>query len=463
MAVATVHDRPFGSKRPRGNWSSSGSSPKCRRPGTGPTRRGRGEPLDRAARLGSEDSARRAATGLDPAAGTSCDVEIVGDPEATLSVRFALYHLLSSTRRQGESAVGARGLTGTAYAGHVFWDTEAFVLPVLAAVDGRAARSLLEYRIRRLEPARKRAEASGRLGARFPWESAGSGRDVTPHTGIDQHGEQVQIDTGELEEHVTADIAWAAWRLSSWEGDWSFLMGRGRSLVVETARYWASRIRRDGRGRGHIDAVTGPDEYHENVDDNAFTNLMARWNLEKAAELADRFPEDDVAPEESAAWREAATSLVDNYDPVSGLYEQFAGYDRLDDLMALEVGTPPFAADLALGADRLTHTQIIKQADVLMAHHLIPDGVARGSLVPNLDHYLPRTSHGSSLSPTVHATLLARAGRTIGGTGAPAPGRVHRPGRPHRDDGRRPPSGQSRRDLADHRPRFRWTVGQWSR
>ena len=366
--------------------------------------------LDRAARLGIEslhaEQRRVWARRWD-----SCDVEIVGDPEQTLSVRFALYHLFSSTRRQGESAIGARGLTGTAYAGHVFWDTEAFVLPVLAAVDGRAARSALEYRIRRLEPARQRAEESGRRGARFPWESAGSGRDVTPRSGINQNGEEVQIDTGDLEEHVTADVAWAAWRLSAWEGDWSFLMGRGRPLVVEPARYWASRIGRDGRGRGHIDSVTGPDEYHEKVDDNAFTNLMAAWNLEKAAELADRFPEDDVAPEESAEWREAAASLVDNYDPASGLYEQFAGYDRLEHLVALELGNPPFAADLALGADRLAHTQIIKQADVLMAHHLIPDGVASGSLVPNLDHYLPRTSHGSSLSPTVHAALLARAGR----------------------------------------------------
>ena len=118
-----------------------------------------------------------------------------------------------------------------------------------------------------------------------------------------------------------------------------------------------------------------------------------------------------MAPEESADWRESAASLVDNYDPKSGLYEQFAGYDHLDDLVALEVGNPPFAGDLALGIDQIADTQIIKQADVLMAHHLIPDRMVRDSLGPNLDHYLPRTSHGSSLSPAVHATLLAQAGR----------------------------------------------------
>jgi trehalose/maltose hydrolase-like predicted phosphorylase len=366
--------------------------------------------LDRAARMGP-DGLLAEQRRVWSRRWEGCDVEMVGDPESTLAVRFALFHLLSSAGRQSECAIGARGLTGTAYAGHVFWDTEAFVLPVLAGVDDRAARAALEYRIRRLEPARQRARRSGRRGARFPWESAGSGRDVTPRTGINQHGEQVPIHTGELEEHVTADIAWAAWRLSAWQGDWSFLAGRGRSLVVDTARYWASRIRRDGRGRGHIDSVTGPDEYHENVDDDAFTNLMARWNLGKAVELVGRFPDGDVTTDETAAWQDAAESLVDNHDPATGRYEQFAGYDRLDDLTAGDIGRPPFAADLVLGADRLAHTQIIKQADVLMAHHLIPDGVAPGSLVPNLDRYLPRTSHGSSLSPSVHATLLARAGR----------------------------------------------------
>lgn len=340
-----------------------------------------------------------------------CDVEVVGDPEITLAARFALYHLLSSVGRHGEAAVGARGLTGTAYAGHVFWDTDVFVLPVLAAVDARAARAVLDYRVRRLDAARQRAQAAGRNGARYPWESAATGVDVTPRSGIDQHGEEVRISTGELEEHVSADVAWAAWRLATWTGDWPLLAGPGGSLVVETARYWASRVRRDAAGRCHIDGVTGPDEYHEHVNDNAFTNLMARWNLDRAADLVELGLRDDVDDEEGATWREVAGSLVDNYDPATGRYEQFHGFDHLELLDARDVSTPLFAADLALGADRLSRTQVIKQADVLMAHHLIPEGVASGSLTANLDHYLPRTAHGSSLSPAVHASLLARAGR----------------------------------------------------
>jgi len=337
------------------------------------------------------------------------DVEVVGDLESTRSIRAGLFHLRSTVSRRGEAAIAARGLTGPAYAGHVFWDSEAFVVPALAAFDPAAARAALEYRIRRLEPARRRAGRDARSGARFPWESAHSGDDVTPRFGINQHGEKVAIDTGAMEEHVTAAVAWAAWQFATWRGSWSFLRGPGRPLVIETARYWASRIRHDpSDGRAHIDRVIGPDEYHERVDDSAFTNLMARWNLRRAAELVERSG-DDV--DEAAEWRRTADGLVDNYCVETGRYEQFAGYDGLEPLMASAAGTPPVAADLALGVKRVQETQIIKQADVLMAHFLIPDGVADGSLAPNLDHYLPRTAHGSSLSPAVHATLLARAGR----------------------------------------------------
>jgi len=339
------------------------------------------------------------------------DIEIVGDPELTLVVRFSLFHLLSSTARRGEAAVGARGLTGPAYAGHVFWDTDAFVLPVLAAVDPRATRAVLDYRIRRLGAARARATADGREGARFPWESAHDGSDVTPRWGPDHQGTRVPIRTGDLEEHVTADVAWAAWRHAAWTGDWSFLTGPGYPLMVETARYWAGRVHWDDRERAHIDHVIGPDEYHEDVDDNAFTNVMARWNLRRAAELVERSGTDGREIEEVPAWRKAADGLVDGYDRTTGRYEQFAGYDRLEPVKVADLGTPPLAADLVLGPERLAATQVIKQADVLMAHFLVPEETAPGSLDANLRHYLPRCAHGSSLSPSVHATLLARAGR----------------------------------------------------
>ena len=162
-----------------------------------------------------------------------------------------------------------------------------------------------------------------------------------------------------------------------------------------------------GDGGAHIDQVIGPDEYHEPVSDNAFTNVMARWNLRAAARLLSG----QATPgDESRQWTELASSLVDGYQSVTGLYEQFAGYFELEPLMVADVTSAPVAADLLLGRERIAASQVIKQPDVLMLHHLVPDEVAPGSLEPNLDFYGPRTAHGSSLSPAISASLMARAG-----------------------------------------------------
>lgn len=337
------------------------------------------------------------------------EVSIEGDDQAQLAARFSLFHLLSSVADDQEAAVGARGMTGPAYGGRVFWDADVFVLPVLAAVHPASARAMLEYRIRRLPGARKEAAARRRAGALFPWESADDGTEVAPRSARGANG-IIPIRTGEHAEHIGADIAWAAWRYVEWTGDEAFLRGPGRPLVTETARYWASRARLDSGGRAHLYGVIGPDEYHEVVDDNAFTNVMARWNLERAAELVER---DGIGGmrEEAAAWRSTARALVDGYEPATGIYEQFAGYRGLEPLVMSEVGSPPIAADMLLGRKRVAGSQILKQADVLMLHHMIPDQTAPHSLEPNLDLYEQRTAHGSSLSPPIHAALLARAGR----------------------------------------------------
>jgi trehalose/maltose hydrolase-like predicted phosphorylase len=336
------------------------------------------------------------------------EVAVQGDPEAELAVRFALFHLLGSVADGGEAAVGARGLSGPVYLGHVFWDADVFVLPALAAVRPSAARAMLEYRVRRLPAARRIAAALGRAGARFPWESAADGTEVTPRSMRNPQGRVVPIHTGELEEHIVADVAWAACRYADWTGDAAFLRGPGRDLLVETARYWAARVRLDQAGRAHIDGVIGPDEYHVDVDDNAFTNVMARWNLRRAAALVER--DGSALAEEAREWRRLADALVDGYDPASGRYQQFAGFDDLEPLLIEELASPPVAADLLLGRERVGAAQVVKQADVLMLHLLVPEETAPGSLAPNLAWYGPRTAHGSSLSPAVHAALLARAG-----------------------------------------------------
>ncbi len=343
------------------------------------------------------------------------EVSIEGGDDARadqLAARFCIFHLLSAAAEEGEAAVGARGLTGDAYAGHVFWDADVFVLPALAAIRPRAARAMLEYRVRRLPAARAIARARGLSGARFPWESARDGTDVTPRVVRGPHGEQIAIATGGHEEHIVADVAWAAHCYATWSGDDAFLLeGGGRDLVVETARYWASRIRLDRAGSGHLYGVMGPDEYHEVVDDNAYTNVMARWNLRQgAALLTGSTDADEVA--EAERWRELSERLVDGWHPDRQLYEQFSGYFDLEPLIVSQIARPPVAIDVLLGHRRVAASQLIKQADVLMLHHLVPQEVVEGSLQPCLAFYEPRTAHGSSLSPAISASLQARAGDT---------------------------------------------------
>lgn len=339
------------------------------------------------------------------------DIEIDGDPDLQLAVRFSLFHLMGSAADEGEAAVGARGLTGPGYRGHVFWDADTFVLPFFAATHPASARAMLEYRIRRLDVALERARREGLRGARFPWESARTGEDVTPRWVRDRAGRVVPIRTGQLEEHIVGQVALAACTYVDWTGDEAFAAGPGLRLLVETARWWASSARRAPDGRAHLFGVIGPDEYHEPVDDNAFTNVLARWNLTRAAAEVEERGADDlgVGAEEVAAWRDLAGALVDGYDPSTGVYEEFARFFDLEPLLIAEVAPRrPIVADLLLGRDRVMAAQVVKQADVLMLHHLLPEEVVPGSLEPNLRYYEPRTAHGSSLSPAIHAALFAR-------------------------------------------------------
>lgn len=356
-------------------------------------------------------------------------VTIPDDPEVELALRFAVFHLWGLVDGRVELAVGARGLTGNGYAGHVFWDADVFVLPALVTIDPTAAAAMVGYRLRRLDAARELARRDGWRGARFPWESAMDGHDVTPDSGY-VGAEQVPIRTGPMEAHISADIAWSVVRNATWSRRELILTTEEQRLLADTARYWESRIRYDAQGLGHIDGVIGPDEYHEDVDDNAFTNVMVRWNLRAAAQWA------ATGEDERQAWCRAAGRLVDGCDPATGLYEQFRGYLGLEPLLLEQVAPPPVAADVLLGRDRISRSQVIKQPDVLMLHQLVPEETAPGSLAANLEFYGPRTAHGSSLSLSVMAQLEARRpprSCTRAAEGQPA----DRPRGPRRHDGRR--------------------------
>ena len=343
------------------------------------------------------------------------DVVTRGDGQAQRHLRFALYHLIIAGDPEIDLAsVGARALTGPGYRGHVFWDTEVFVLPFYVWTHPATARALLAYRHRTLPAARAKAARLGYEGALYAWESADTGEESTPEFVDLADGTRLSILTGLQEHHIAADVAWGVWHYWQVTGDHAFVEEMGAEIVVETARFWASRTTLGDDGRLHIREVIGPDEYHEGVDDNVYTNVLARWNLGAAEALCVRFPEVatrlGVTPAERQRWQEVAAGVVVLFDPETRLFEQFQGFFDLEDVRAVDLAPRPFTGEMVVGVDRLRTTQVVKQADVLMLGLLLPDEVPAEVQAANYRHYEPRTSHGSSLSPAIHAWAAARVG-----------------------------------------------------
>ena len=244
----------------------------------------------------------------------TCCIE--GDDESQRALRFAVYHLTSAANPEDDRvSIGARALTGDAYLGHVFWDTEIYLLPFYTAVWPEAARALLMYRFHTLPGARAKAAHFGFKGALYAWESADTGTETTPERVVVSDGTVVDILTGQMEHHISADVAYAVWQYWRATGDDDFFLRAGAEILLETARFWASRAVAEADGRRHIRHVIGPDEYHEDVDDNAFTNVMARWNIARALEAVDllqaRWPDHAAAlRREAGAWRRRACGLA---------------------------------------------------------------------------------------------------------------------------------------------------------
>jgi len=208
------------------------------------------------------------------------DVAVEGNDAAQRALRFAVYHLVSAANPEDERvSIGPRGLTGDAYLGHVFWDTEIFLLPFYTLTWPEAARALLMYRYHTLPAARAKAARLGYRGALYAWESADTGDEATPPHVVGPDGMVIPILCGTQEQHISADVAYAVWHYWQATEDTAFLLEAGAEIVLETARFWASRATLEDDGRFHIRRVIGPDEYHESVDDNAYTNVLARWNL----------------------------------------------------------------------------------------------------------------------------------------------------------------------------------------
>ncbi len=359
-----------------------------------------------------------------------CNITIEGDSDADHWVRFALYHLnITGAPWNEKVSLGARALSGVSYEGHVFWDTEIFMLPFFIYTWPPAARAQLLYRYHTLEQAMKNAREGNYRGAYFAWESAISGEEQTPLFARRPDGEIIPILSGIMEDHIVADIAYAVWHYWHATHD-TYFMGRyGGRLLMECARFWASRVTPpDAEGRLHIERVVGPDEYHEDVNDNAFTNVMARWNLlagkqaaqwlrKNASEHWEHWVEDSVArydltPEELAAeieeWGEMAHRLEENFHPEHLLFEQHEGFFDLDSVNIAEYVDAMVPMDVVLGPQKVRKSQVIKQADVVMLFILLGSQYDPTLWASNFYFYEPRTAHGSSLSPAMHALMAAR-------------------------------------------------------
>lgn len=354
----------------------------------------------------------------------SSEIEIDGDSEVERATRFAAYHLVSAANPESElTSIGARGLTGDAYSGHVFWDTEIFMLPFYTLTWPEAARSLLMYRYHTLPAARAKASRLGYSGALYAWESADSGEEVTPESLRLPNGITVPVLCGKQEHHISADVAFAVWQYWQATADERFLLEAGAEIIIETARFWASRVVQGADGHYHINKVIGPDEYHETVDDNAYTNVMAKWNLETGIAVIDllgsRWPERwkqitkalKFGDGETRLWQRIASQIYTGFAASSQLFEQFKGFFGLEriDLNAYEPRNAPM--DMLLGRARAQQAQVIKQADVVMLLALLWEEFPPDVRAANFDYYEPLCGHGSSLSPGIHALVAARLGK----------------------------------------------------
>jgi beta-phosphoglucomutase family hydrolase len=362
-------------------------------------------------------------------------------------LRLNVFHLLESASINSiglDIGIPARGWTGEAYEGHVFWD-ELFIFPTLNYRMPEITRSLLMYRYRRLDEAREAAKAAGYAGAMFPWQSGSDGQEQTQEVNLNPFSERWVPDNSYRQRHVSAAIAYNGWQYFQVTHDVEFLQYFGAELILEVARFWSSIATfNERRGRYEIRGVMGPDEFHEaypdapvpGLDNNAYTNVMAVWVLCRAldvlellpdlrrAELAERL---QLTADETARWDDVSRRM---YLPFhgDGIISQFEGYERLEELdwerYRLRYGNIQ-RLELILEAenDSANRYKASKQADVLMlfyvfsadelrelfgrlGYELAPEAIPR-----NVDYYDRRSSHGSTLCRVVHAWVLARSDR----------------------------------------------------
>lgn len=359
------------------------------------------------------------------------DIQITGDEEAQKYIRYCIAKLNSISNPDDYSisaaAKGLDNLPGEGYMGHVFWDTEMFMLPAIVHSRPEVAKAWLMYRYNTLPAAKEKARKMGYKGAFYSWESADNGSEETPEWVKDEKGHLIPIHTGKLEKHISADIAYAICEYMKATNDQEFLGQAGVEMLAETARFWVSAANYNSQlDRYVIRSVIGPDEYHEGrvigqkrkrikpgVHNNTYTNLMARWNIQKALELWETQPQlrdkMNFSQKEILHMRDVAEKMYLLYDPGTKLYEQFEGFHNLK-YHPLVPGI--HAMDQWLKEHHMVPVmyQNGKQPDAPFALDLLRESDP-ATIMANYQHYIIKNcSSGSSLSDGAIVEIGARAG-----------------------------------------------------
>ena len=356
-------------------------------------------------------------------------IEIDGPAYDLFVIRFAQYHMqLMTPAHDRRMNIGAKGLSGEGYKGHTFWDTEIFLLPYFIFTMPEVARSLEEYRYLSLPGAHAKALHGGFTGAQFPWESAWlDDGEVTPeYLGTDiLTGLPTKVWSGLIEIHITADVAFGVWQYYICTGDQDYMDKYGYELILDCAKFWLSRLEPGGDGMLHMNDVVGPDEFKEHVNDNAFTNYMARWNIGKAIEYTELLRAEKPALYAAlneklgldglyGEWKEKIDRIFLTLPDDNGVLPQDSTYLTLKNVDLTKYKQQAHVGGIYkdYNQEQIVHMQVTKQADVMMLFFLLEEQFSRAVKRASWDYYEPRTLHDSSLSLSTHSVLASDIGET---------------------------------------------------
>ncbi len=355
------------------------------------------------------------------------DVIIEGDDEAQLALRYSIYHLLIIAPGHSDKvSIPARGLSGQTYKGAIFWDTEMFMLPFFLHTDPKVAQNLIRYRVNTLDGAREKAKEYGFRGAFYAWESQERGNDACSDYNITDvfTGRPMRTYFRDKQVHISADVAYAIWETYEFTGDDKTLLDGGAEVILECARFFYSYCYfKDEKDRYEIIDVIGPDEYHERVNNNAYTSRMVKHTFDCAIKALDILKEKYPAEYENLIKRLDFEEDLCNIKRVSeklyvpqpnedGIIEQFEGYFKLEDCTVDEVRSrlkddkEYWGGAYGVASD----TKVLKQADVVLMLNLFKNEYSQEIKQKNWEYYEPRTEHGSSLSPCIYALLACNCG-----------------------------------------------------